>query len=68
MRIATCLAIFAAVMFSSAQAADKNAPPTDAQGTAELIIGKQRNGPTGVVKLAFIREFTRFENLAAGNA
>ena len=38
-----------------------------AQGVAELIIGKQRNGPTGVVKLAFIREFTRFENLAAGN-
>ena len=47
------------------QYADKNAPPTDAQGVAELIIGKQRNGPTGVVKLAFIREFTRFENLAA---
>jgi replicative DNA helicase len=46
--------------------ADKNAPPTDAQGTAELIIGKQRNGPTGVVKLAFLREFTRFENLAPG--
>jgi replicative DNA helicase len=46
------------------QYADKNAPPTDSQGTAELIIGKQRNGPTGVVKLAFIREFTRFENLA----
>ena len=35
-----------------------------AEGVAELIIGKQRNGPTGVVKLAFIREFTRFENLA----
>jgi replicative DNA helicase len=46
------------------QYGDKNAPPTDAQGTAELIIGKQRNGPTGVVRLAFIREFTRFENLA----
>jgi replicative DNA helicase len=46
------------------QYADKSAPPTDAEGTAELIIGKQRNGPTGVVKLAFIREFTRFENLA----
>jgi replicative DNA helicase len=38
--------------------------PVDAQGTAEIIIGKQRNGPTGVVRLAFIREFTRFENLA----
>jgi replicative DNA helicase len=40
--------------------------PADSQGVAELIIGKQRNGPTGVVKLAFIREFTRFENLALG--
>jgi replicative DNA helicase len=46
------------------QYADKSAPPGDTQGTAELIIGKQRNGPTGIVKLAFIREFTRFENLA----
>jgi replicative DNA helicase len=45
---------------------DKSAPPTEAQGTAELIIAKQRNGPTGVVKLAFIREYTRFENLAGG--
>jgi replicative DNA helicase len=33
-------------------------------GTAELIIAKQRNGPTGVVKLAFLREQTRFANLA----
>jgi replicative DNA helicase len=32
-------------------------------GVAELIIGKQRNGPTGRIKLAFIKEFTRFENL-----
>jgi replicative DNA helicase len=48
--------------------ADKTQPPTENEGVAELIIGKQRNGPTGVVKLAFIREFTRFENLAAGNA
>jgi replicative DNA helicase len=46
--------------------ADKNAPPEN-EGVAELIIGKQRNGPTGVVKLAFIRQFTRFENLAAGS-
>jgi replicative DNA helicase len=38
--------------------------PTDEnQGTAELIIGKQRNGPTGMVPLAFLKEFTRFENM-----
>jgi replicative DNA helicase len=49
------------------QYADKNEPAGDAQGVAELIIGKQRNGPTGVVKLAFIREYTRFENLAIGS-
>src|SRR5579872_3627821 len=47
---------------------DKGQPPAEAQGVAELIIAKQRNGPTGIVKLAFIREFTRFENLAIGNA
>jgi replicative DNA helicase len=46
---------------------DKNQPAGDTQGVAELIIGKQRNGPTGIVKLAFIREFTRFENLALGS-
>jgi replicative DNA helicase len=49
------------------QYGDKNEAPTDAQGVAEVIIGKQRNGPTGTVKLAFIREFTRFENLAVGS-
>jgi len=43
---------------------DKGAPPSDQTGVAEIIIGKQRNGPVGVVKLAFLREFTRFENLA----
>ena len=35
-------------------------------GTAELILAKQRNGPTGIVRLAFLREQTRFANLAAG--
>jgi replicative DNA helicase len=47
---------------------DKSQPAaSDAQGVAEIILGKQRNGPTGIVKLAFIREYTRFENLALGN-
>jgi replicative DNA helicase len=36
-------------------------------GTAELILAKQRNGPTGIVRLAFLREQTRFANLAAGS-
>ena len=37
-------------------------------GVAELIISKQRNGPTGTVKLAFLRELTRFESLASGGS
>ena len=32
------------------------------RGLAEIIIAKQRNGPTGTIKLAFLKEFTRFEN------
>ena len=36
----------------------------DLEGKAELIIAKQRNGPTGTVHLAFIKRSTRFENLA----
>ena len=41
--------------------------PTDEnQGLAELIVAKQRNGPTGTVRLAFLKEFTRFENYFGG--
>jgi replicative DNA helicase len=41
-------------------------PNNPEAGTAELIIAKQRNGPTGVIRLAFLREQTRFANLAQG--
>ncbi len=39
-------------------------PTPENQGIAEIIIAKQRNGPVGSTKLAFIKEFTRFENIA----
>ncbi len=37
-------------------------------GVAEVIISKQRNGPTGTVKLAFINRITKFESLASGGS
>ena len=37
---------------------------SEAWGTAEIIVSKQRNGPTDTVRLAFLGEFTRFENYA----
>ena len=41
-------------------------PDSDRKGTAEVIIGKQRNGPTGKVDLSFISEFTTFKDLFRG--
>jgi replicative DNA helicase len=38
--------------------------PNAEKGVAEVIIAKQRNGPVGTLKLSFINEYTRFENLA----
>ncbi len=37
-------------------------PSEENAGVSEILISKQRNGPTGTVKLAFLKEFTRFEN------
>ena len=39
----------------------------DLKGKAEIIIAKQRNGPTGSLHLAYLSDFTRFENLAHGD-
>lgn len=41
-----------------------NKERSEAKGMAEIIIGKQRNGPIGSVNLAFLGRFTRFEDLA----
>lgn len=46
---------------------DENGQPDpDTEGKAEIIIAKQRNGPTGSVHLAYLSKCTRFENLAYG--
>jgi replicative DNA helicase len=41
-------------------------PTPDNQGIAEVIIAKQRNGPVGSMKLTFVKEYTKFENIIQG--
>ncbi|HXX93215.1 MAG TPA: DnaB-like helicase C-terminal domain-containing protein [Planctomycetota bacterium] len=40
-------------------------PNTEKKGVAEVVLAKNRTGPVGNVDLAFLKQFTRFENLAA---
>ena len=42
-------------------------PDSAEKGTAEIIIGKQRNGPIGTVRLTFVGQYTKFENFTAGS-
>ncbi|VAX36886.1 Replicative DNA helicase (DnaB) [hydrothermal vent metagenome] len=42
-------------------------PTEENKGITDVIIAKQRNGPVGTIKLAFIKEYMRFENLVTGN-
>ena len=41
-------------------------PDSPDRGTAELLISKHRNGPTGMVRLAFLDHYTKFANMAKG--
>jgi len=41
-------------------------PETENKGTGQLILSKHRNGPTGVVDLAFVKEIASFRNLYRG--
>jgi replicative DNA helicase len=43
-------------------------PDSQDKGTAEIIIGKQRNGPIGAVRMTFLGQYTKFDNFAGGNA
>jgi len=54
------------VFIYRAEMYDKEETAPEDQGVAEIIIGKQRNGPVGTIRLTFIKEFTRFENFAPG--
>jgi replicative DNA helicase len=52
------------IMFIYREVVYKPDLPDEQRGLAEVIIGKQRNGPIGTVKLTFLGQYTRFENYA----
>jgi replicative DNA helicase len=41
-------------------------PNTENAGQAEIVVAKHRSGPTGIVSLAFLPQYTRFANMARG--
>ena len=41
-------------------------PKPENAGQAEIIVAKHRSGPTGIVQLAFLPQYTRFANMARG--
>jgi replicative DNA helicase len=41
-------------------------PESPDRGTAEILVSKHRNGPTGMVRLAFLDHYTKFANMARG--
>jgi replicative DNA helicase len=54
------------MFFYRSEVYDKEDTKPEDQGIAEIIIGKQRNGPIGTVKLSFLNQYTRFENYSQG--
>ncbi|HEX3697708.1 MAG TPA: replicative DNA helicase [Polyangia bacterium] len=52
------------ILFIHREDMQSDAPEAGPTATAEIIIGKHRNGATGAVKLTFIKEYTKFENHA----
>ena len=64
----TLLVDVVALLVRSEYYADDDDDKAEKAGEAELIIAKQRNGPTGEIKLTFLKEFTRFEDRASDTA